>query len=110
MEKVIEKTENLIEEILRSDEYVTLKSINKKIEANSELKIKLDAFNAASYKLEMKRFKGEEITFDEEKLVSAYYSDVYMNEDGRIFLETERSLYNTIQVIYGMIADRIIIP
>ena len=103
MDKVIEAAENLAAEYKNSAAYKEYARLKKIIEKDPGLKSAVDSFYKASEAHEIKRMNGGTIPFDDERIMSNKYTELWLNETGHKFMAAKKELKAALVRIYGII-------
>lgn len=103
LERILQQASALADELDKSQKLTLLKEISQRIDENPSLKNKITEFKKMSVALETKRLQGQEISFDEEKLIGLMYAEINFNEYGHRYLEIEDDLYDILNKVYEII-------
>ena len=103
MEKIIEKAAELTAEFVNCDAYKEFLRLNGELSGQPEMMNKIETFYKASESLELRRARGEHISFDEERLLSNQYTEIWLNETGRDYMNTKNGLLKTLDDVFKMI-------
>ena len=105
VENIIKKTNELVNEFKNCGPYIEYMRIKSTFGENPGLKTKLAEFEKASELFENKRLQGE-ISFDEERVISSMYTELWLSEDGRAYLESKNELYKILGDIFEIIENQ----
>ena len=92
LDKIIKMANELAEEFLSCEPYMEYSRIKLRLEQNPELKEKIAEFEKTSDIYEKKRIDNEYVSFDDERTISDMYTDLWLSEDGRAYLESQKEL------------------
>ena len=103
MDKIIEIANELVSEFINCESYKKYIYIKLKINNDPDLKDKLAEFEKASDIYETKRMQDDYISFDEERIISNMYTELWLSDDARAYLEAQRKLYETLRQVLEII-------
>ena len=103
MERIINAANDLAAAFTQWDIYIEYKRLTDKLAGDPALLHKIEAFYEASADFERRRRDGEDVNFEDEKSLSARYTDIWLNESGRLYMETRRKLHEALGKIFEVI-------
>ena len=106
MDDIIQLAEELADNFTGSETYAEYKRVKEKIENDPDLAKKIDAFYSASEAYELRRLNGEEIHFDEERVLSNQYTDIWLDENGNAYMAAKNKLTKTLGRVFEIIGTK----
>ena len=103
MERIINAANELTAAFTQWDAYIDYKRLTDRLANDPALTQKIEAFYEASADFEQRRGDGEEVGFEEEKALSARYTDIWLNENGRLYMESRKKLHVALKIIFEII-------
>ncbi len=104
---LINKATEISEEFVNSDLYKEYLVLLEKIKKDYSLLEKIGNYKRAQINFQGQVLANEVPSFEEEKKLSALYTELVMNEDCRNFLKVEAELLKNLNQIYEALGDKI---
>ena len=104
MEKILELARGLADAFTACEAYAEYTNVKSRIENDPELSLKITEFEKAAEAFEAKR-GGEGVSFDEERIISNMYTDIWLNGDGRAYFTSLSELYKALGEIYDILEN-----
>ena len=95
-----------MDEFVNSGQYKKYARLKEKLEENDELRQKVESFYKKSEMFELKRIQGEETDFDEERVLSNQYTEIWLNETGNMYMAARNDIYKALARIYEIIENK----
>ncbi len=86
---VYDTANRLAQEIKTSEEYIQYKDAKKKIEANQELKKKVDDFEKTRYEVQVLAMQGKEVEEEKNKKLQEMYTVLIQNKEIKEYFDLE---------------------
>jgi len=103
MDDIIKLAQELADRFTNSETYSEYARAKEKIEGDPDLLKKIGEFYSASEAYEARRLNGEEIHFDEERILSNQYTEIWLDENGRAYMAAKNKLTVTLGKIFEII-------
>ncbi|MCI0502132.1 MAG: YlbF family regulator [Fusobacteria bacterium] len=97
---IIEKKNELIDEIKNSIEYIEFIEANDNLKKYPEQKISLDEYKKLLIENQLGMFLGQDLNEDESEKIDQIYEEISQYEAVNNFLNAEYKLKNVLQKIY----------
>ena len=86
---VYDTANRLAQEIKTSEEYIQYKDAKQKIEANQELKKKIDDFEKTRYEVQVLAMQGKEVEEEKNKKLQEMYTVLIQNKEIKEYFDLE---------------------
>ena len=86
---VYDTANRLAQEIKTSEEYIQYKDAKQKIEANQELKKKVDDFEKTRYEVQVLAMQGKEVEEEKNKKLQEMYTVLIQNKEIKEYFDLE---------------------
>ena len=106
MDKILKIADELTDEFLNSEAYKEYERLIIEIERDAELRQKLESFYRASEAFEQKKAGGSEYSFDDERILSNKYAELWLNETAGRFMSVKKELFNTLEAVREKIESK----
>lgn len=103
VQHILDIASELSAAITSSDVYKSYIDRKALIDANPDLRARIQIFKRAQFDYQSKTLQSLQPSFDEEKYVSKLYADLTLNEDARLFLESEKEILQTLRDVHETI-------
>ncbi len=103
MERIFELTNNLANALEECECFKNYTNSKIKISSNTDLCRRIKEFKGAHLNFQAKLLQNIQTSFDEERHVSKLYADLLLNDDARLFLESEKIMLEIIAKVYSTI-------
>jgi len=70
---------------------------------------KIDSFYRDAEAYEIKKMRGEDVPFDEERIISGNYAELWLDETGNRYMALKGELYETYCEVMNMIETKFIL-
>ncbi len=101
MEQILQKANELVESIKNSNFYKDYNLAKSKILQDQNLYQKIKAFKQLQFEYKMK----PDPSFEEERAVSALYTELMLNEDAKLFLKNEMEIVKLLSQVFNLIGE-----
>lgn len=102
---VIEMAGLLAEKLKETEAHTNYERSKNKIHMDEDLTLKIYRYKKMNFDYQHKLMNNIEPSFDEEKKISGLYSELLLNDDARLFLESEKKLIDLVSDIYNIIGE-----
>ncbi|MBM7624115.1 YlbF family regulator [Sporohalobacter salinus] len=102
---IMDKAEELGDEILESSEYNELKAAEEAVESDETAKSLLDEFQAAQKRLQMAQANGQEVTQEQQQEIQSIQAKMQENEKIKEFMEAQQNFNKIMQTVNQVITS-----